>query len=53
MWKLAVENPKLQELARNTVVLFGSAHLREAEISRMQTRVQMQPREYGKLDQHY
>ena len=34
-WKLAVEYPKLRELARNTLVLFGSTYACEATFSRM------------------
>ena len=34
-WKIAVEYPKLHEIARNTVVLFGSTYMCEASFSRM------------------
>jgi len=35
LWKLAVEYPKLRELARNILVLFGSTYVCEAAFSRM------------------
>lgn len=34
-WKVAVEYPKLREIARNTLVLFGSTYMCEASFSRM------------------
>ena len=34
-WKVAVEYPKLREIARNTLVLFGSTYMCEALFSRM------------------